>query len=100
MPGPRPKPTAQRIREGNPSHRPLNHEEPHPPPPTAEFDAAPLELADHPDAIAEWSRLAPMLRQAGQVTLADRATLVACCLEWDRYLVALREVHARGLLTK
>jgi P27 family predicted phage terminase small subunit len=91
-------PTAKRIREGNPSGRPLPADEPKPTPATPAFDVAPLELADHPDAVAEWARLAPMLRTAGQVSLVDRAALAAACLEWDRYLAAVRALHAQGLV--
>jgi P27 family predicted phage terminase small subunit len=92
-------PTARRLLEGNPGKRPINLEEPHPPPPEAGFDAPPPELDGHADAITEWARLAPMLRQAGQVTLADRTVLIAVCLEWDRYLMATREVAKQGLIT-
>jgi P27 family predicted phage terminase small subunit len=38
-----------------------------------------------------------MLRHAGQVTQADRAVLLALCLEWERYLTATSEVQKRGL---
>jgi P27 family predicted phage terminase small subunit len=98
MRGRKPKPTARRVLEGNASHRPLNLDEPKPAAPAADFDTAPIELADHPTAIAEWSRLAPLLRQAGQVTLADRSALIAVCLEWDRYLDATRQVAQHGLV--
>jgi P27 family predicted phage terminase small subunit len=98
MRGPKPKPTARRVLEGNASHRPLPADEPKPPAPAADFDAPPLELSDHPAAIAEWSRLAPMLRLAGQVTLADRSALIALCLEWDRYLDATKQVQKHGLV--
>jgi P27 family predicted phage terminase small subunit len=92
-------PTARRRLEGNPSGRPLNVAEPKPPP-SAEFNTAPLELAGHEVAIAEWTRLAPMLRTAGQVTLADRATLLACCLAWDQYLVAMRALGRSGFVVE
>lgn len=92
-------PTARRILEGNPAKRPINLEEPHPPPPEPTFDTPPGELDGHADAITEWGRLVPMLRKAGQITLADRTTLIAVCLEWDRYLLATREVAKAGLIT-
>ena len=94
-----PTPTARRILEGNPGKRPINAEEPKPPPPDEAFDLAPPELDGHADAITEWARLVPMLRRAGQITLAERPCLIAVCLEWDRYLMATREVATRGLLT-
>jgi len=98
--GPKPKPTARRRLEGNPSKRPLNAAEPTPPAPTADFDVTPPELTGHAYAIAEWGRLAPMLRRAGQVTVADRAALIAVCLEWDRYLDATSKVVTLGLVVQ
>jgi len=88
MKGRKPKPTAQKILEGNPGGRPLNLEEPQPPAPDASFDTPPSELAGLDAASREWRRLAPMLRAIRQVTEADRAALVALCIEWDRYLEA------------
>jgi P27 family predicted phage terminase small subunit len=46
-------------------------------------------------AIAEWRRLAPMLRRARQITEADRASLLALCIEWARYLEARDLAHPR-----
>jgi P27 family predicted phage terminase small subunit len=89
--------TARRLLEGNPSGRPINAAEPQPTPASADFDAVPRELDGHEDAATEWRRLAPMLRQAGQLTLVDRAALVAACLEWDMYLAAVRALQAGGL---
>jgi P27 family predicted phage terminase small subunit len=88
MRGRKPKPTARKRLEGNPA-------------PTAEaFDAPPEELLAHPRAAAEWRRLAPLLRQARQVTDADRAALIALCLEWDRYLEATAKIRTLGLVVK
>ena len=98
MRGRKPTPTVKRLLAGNPHHRPINAEEPKPPPVTAEFDAIPVELADHADAITEWKRLAPMLRHAGQITLADRSALIACCLAWDQFLDATRVLKRDGLI--
>ena len=86
--------------EGNPGHRALNDREPQPPAPDAAFDAPPHELAEHVTAAAEWRRLAPMLRQARQVTEADRGALIALCLEWGRYVDATKEVKRLGLVVK
>ena len=96
--GTKPKPTARRKLEGNASKRPLNDVEPTPPPPSEDFDVPPLELADHPTAITEWARLVPMLRKAGQITLAERSALIALCLQWDVYLDATRQVKKHGLV--
>jgi P27 family predicted phage terminase small subunit len=101
MRGRKPKPTARKVLEGNPGKRPLNAAEPQHPAPEAEaFDAPPDELRDHARASAEWRRLAPLLRQARAVTDADRAALLALCLEWDRYLEATQKIRVHGLVVK
>jgi len=101
MRGRKPKPTAQRQLEGNPGHRRLNAREPQPPAPdAATFDEPPPELAGQPLAAAEWRRLAPMLRQARQITEADRGALIALCLEWGRYIDATSKVQLLGLVVK
>lgn len=112
MRGRKPKPTAQRVLEGNPGKRPLNVNEPQPPPLVVNslpFDAAadttpehtaPDELADNARAIAEWQRLAPMLTRCKQITEADRAALIALCIEWSRYLDATQKVAVLGLVVK
>jgi P27 family predicted phage terminase small subunit len=97
MPSPKPKPTAQRKLEGNPGKRPYNHHEPTPPP-MADDGAIPVELDDNPIALTEWRRLVPMLRRARQVSEADRAALLALCLEWARYRAALVLITQRGLV--
>ena len=100
--GTKPKPTAVKILDGNPGKRRLNQAEPQPPGVTAAFDEPPPELAEDPGvpeslsvARAEWRRLAPMLRRCRQITEADRAALLALCLEWDRYLEARAKAHPR-----
>jgi P27 family predicted phage terminase small subunit len=96
--GPKPTPTTIRKRDGNPSHRPLNVREPQLPAPDVPFDDPPDALTNHPVARAEWMRLAPLLRKAGQITEADRSALVALCIEWDRYLDAMTRVQTLGLV--
>lgn len=99
MRGRKPKSTAQRRLEGNPGKRPLNTEEPQPP--TAEpdvFDEPPPELAHDATAAAEWRRCAPMLRQIRQVTDADRPALIAVCVEWSRYVRAIRKIEELGMV--
>lgn len=101
MKGRKPTPTATRRLEGNPGKRRVNAEEPVPPPPdAATFDAAPVELEGFPGAVAEWLRLAPMLRTCRQITAADRGALIALCLEWARYIDATRKVATLGLVVK
>ena len=98
MRGRPPKPTAQRVLEGNAGKRPINADEPQPPPLTEAFDTPPPELASDALAAAEWRRLAPMLRACRQISEADRAALIALCLEWGRYLTAMKRVHELGLV--
>jgi len=95
--GRKPTPTTTRRLAGNPSHRPLNPLEPDPP----ALDAwEPPEELETPAARAEWLRLVPMLRACRQITAADRGALVALCIEWSRYLEAMREVRTKGLILK
>ena len=76
--GRKPKPTMRRQLEGNPGKRPLNLDEPQPPTSAAAtYDVPPPMLEGDPEASAEWSRLAPMLRSCRQVTDADRSALAA-----------------------
>jgi P27 family predicted phage terminase small subunit len=96
--GPKPKPTWRRELDGNPGKRPGNPHEPTPPAPEDAFDAPPEEIAGVPRAAAEWARLAPMLRKGRQITEADRAALIALCLEWARYLEAIAKVSQPGTL--
>ena len=110
MRGRKPKSTAQRRLEGNAGKRGFNQVEPQPPPldaapatPAAVDDEAagiealvvPEEIADQPVAVAEWNRLAPMLKRIRQVTEADRGALLALCIEWARYIEAREKAYPR-----
>jgi P27 family predicted phage terminase small subunit len=92
-PGPRPKSSAQR-RLGPRSHHKVNDSEPQHDPPGHAFDVPPPELTGR--AADEWRRLAPLLRQARQVTEVDKSALVAACLEWATYLEASQRVAIAG----
>jgi P27 family predicted phage terminase small subunit len=96
--GTKPQPTWKRKLAGNPGRRPLNEREPQLPVPSAAFDETPAELQRFPAAIAEWQRLAPMLRLGRHITEADRGALVAVCLEWARYLDAMAQVAKSGMV--
>lgn len=97
MRGAKPQPTTLKRLRGNPGQRPLNDNEPEPPP----IDAwDPPDELDDPKARTEWARLVPMLRQCRQITVADRGALIALCIEWARYLDAMRHVRKRGLVVK
>jgi len=100
MRGRRPKPTARRRLEGNPSHRPLNLREPIGVTPGPEFDTPPEVLDGNVIAMHEWQRLAPALRAARAITESDRNALVAMCLEWARYIDATHKVRDLGMIIK
>jgi P27 family predicted phage terminase small subunit len=98
MRGRKPKPTQQRILEGNPSGRRLNVDEPRPPAPSEAPQDAPAEFEGLPLALAEWRRLMPMLTRLRVVSEADRGALVALCLEWSRYVTATQEIRRKGMI--
>jgi P27 family predicted phage terminase small subunit len=99
MRGRKPKPTAQRRLEGNPGKRPLPAAEVTPPTSLDAFTGdVPAELLEDPLAGEEWRRLAPMLTKVRLVTDADRASLIALCLEWSRYLEAIGKVRQLGMI--
>jgi len=86
MRGPPPKPTYLRILEGNPSKRPLNRNEPQPPP---------VETLDPPDylgghAATEWCRIVPGLSAMRLLTIADIPALAAYCVAYARWREARR----------
>ena len=74
MPGPSPKPTALRLLQGNPSHRPINRDEVFP---SADSGYCPKHLTRL--ARAEWRRVVPELKRVGLFTIVDRAALEAYC---------------------
>jgi len=101
MRGRKPTPTVTRLLRGNPGRRPVNDREPDLPAFGSDPRwASPTELEDNPRALLEWSRLAPMLQRCRQITEADRAALLALCLEWARYLDASSKVRTLGLVVK
>jgi P27 family predicted phage terminase small subunit len=95
--GTKPKPTARKKLEGNPGHRPLN---PHEPDFAPVAEAPPLELAADPLAVAEWVRLMPLLQRAHVITEGDRASLLALCQQWSRYLTANGSVSSKGMVVR
>jgi P27 family predicted phage terminase small subunit len=96
--GRKPLPSWRKRLEGNPGKRPLNKQEPQPP--DLIWETPPPEVAADLNAAAEWRRLVPMLRKGRQVSDADRAALMALCLEWAKYLEATDKVRVAGLVVK
>jgi len=97
MRGRKPKPTAQKVLEGNPGKRPLNPHEPDFPPPA---DTIPLELEGDAHALKEWARLSPLLESARVTTEADRGSLVALCQQWSQYLEATQRIRTSGMVVR
>ena len=91
-PGPAPKPTAQKIREGNPGRRPLNDDEPKPPVP---ISLAPPEWLDD-IAKDEWRRLAEELESQNMLTTWDTQTFAAYCESYSMYRQAVVGVRKDG----
>jgi P27 family predicted phage terminase small subunit len=66
----------------------LNLREPKVAPAPPDFDAPPRELQGDELACAEWTRVAPLLRQVGVLTIAERSCLIALCQQWSVYQTA------------
>ncbi len=92
MANPRPKPTAIRILEGNPSRRPLPQREPKP---DRTMPVPPVVLGAI--AMEEWHRMAPELQRIGVLTMADRTNLAAYCKLYERWVLAEQKVNEEGL---
>src|SRR5262245_40857339 len=98
--GRRPQSNAMKALRGNPGKRRLNADEPKVQAADVSFDTPPSELGHDQVAVAEWERLAPMLRVCGLVSMGDRTVLLALCREWSRYLEACDKVTQLGMIVK
>ena len=78
--GRKPKPTAIKVLEGNPGHRPLNKNEPKP---VKKAPSCPKSL--EPEAKKAWRRLAPQLERMGVLTEVDRDAFAAYCTAYARW---------------
>lgn len=96
--GRKPLPSSAKKLGGNAGRRPLNLREPVMPLPAT--DAAPAELVGDIVALAEWQRLAPLLRTSKTMTDGDSGSLVALCQQWSRYLEATGKIGTAGLVVK
>ena len=93
--GRRPTPTKLRVLRGNPARRPLNAAEPAPDPAPV---TAPTWLAGA--ALAEWTRLAPILHRLGLLTEIDGAALATYCQAWARWREAEDQITKFGMVIK
>ena len=97
--GRRPIPIALKILRGNPGKRRLGIE-PTIAPVDETFDTPPPELDGNDRARAEWQRVAPLLRESGLATQAEKSTLTALCLEWSAYLDAQDKLRQSRLVKR
>lgn len=96
-PGPRPKPTHLKIREGNPGKRALNEREPQPPK-VKKTPRAPAHLSK--DAQREWRRVAKILTEQNVVSVLDLPGLEAYCVCYAQWVEANAQVGKLGAIVK
>ena len=85
------KPTALRVLEGNPGHRPLPQNEPKP---AAAIPDPPPHL--HAYAVEKWNELAPRLAALDLLTDLDGAILGAFCDSYARWRIASEMIAAKA----
>ena len=93
MPGPKPKPTALKLVEGNPGKRPLPKSEPKPAPIKPRIPGY-LGL----DGRRHWKDLASKLERLGILTEIDQDVLGLYCDAFDRWRVAERALRREGVV--
>ena len=91
----KPKPTALRLIEGNPSRRPFNKKEPKPAP---VIPKCPRHLNDA--AKIEWKRTAKKLHKLGLLTEIDGPQLALYCQAWGRWVEAEDELKKHSTIVK
>ena len=93
--GRKPKPTALKILNGNPGHKPLNKREPQP------RQTVP-RCPGHLDEVAkrEWRRVIREVRGMGMITALDRVGLAVYCVLWSRWVTAEEQLAKTGLIIK
>lgn len=93
--GPAPKPSALRVLEGNPGHRPINRSEPKPRPIAPKCPSW-LDA----EAKREWRRIAPALERLGLLTEIDGAALAGYCQSYARWRQCQQVLAKDGLTFK
>jgi P27 family predicted phage terminase small subunit len=87
-----PIPTAISIARGNPGKRPININEPQPPP----ADCTPPEtLSDV--GVEKWLELTDLLTKMGVFTLADRSAIERYCLLHEQWMIVVKYVRENGM---
>jgi P27 family predicted phage terminase small subunit len=98
MRGRKPTPSALKAIGPRSHHKTTPGDEPATEDPGVAFDTPPPELVGA--AAAEWTRLAPLLRQRRQIDESDRSALHALCVEWAIYKDATRKMLEAGFVVK
>lgn len=93
--GRKPKPTAQKILEGNPGKRKLNTNEPKP---AKKAPTCPKWLDE--EAKREWRRLSKHLESIGVLTEVDMTAFVGYCQAYARWKEAEEFVSKHGAIIK
>lgn len=91
MRGRKRKPTRLKLLEGNPGRRPLNDQEPQPPPALLEPPAELPKIARD-----EWHRLGKKLYELGMLTDLDQTIMEAYCYSYAKWKNALKEMGELG----
>lgn len=91
--GRRPKPTALKILEGNPGHRPLNQHEPQA---TPGEPVMPKGMSK--EAKREWKRVVPQLLDMGVLSVIDASALEAYCEAYAEFKQADKLIQTEGLV--
>jgi P27 family predicted phage terminase small subunit len=95
MTGRPPKPTAVKIAEGNPGHRPLNKREPKP-----EVGAPPCPKDLIGPARKEWDRVVRLLKPTGVLARTDLAVLEMYCDSYATWKKTRAYIERLGPLVK
>ena len=89
--GRKPKPTAIKVLQGNPGHRPLNKKDPMP---KGRLPHCPDWLED--DAKKEWKRLGKVLAEMGMLTNLDMMAFAGYCQAYARWKGAEEFITQHG----
>lgn len=95
MTGPKPKPTALKLLQGNPGKRGLNKNEPKPQRGAPDKPGWLTELAS-----SEWDHIVPLLLNMGVLATADGAALANYCQSYARMIQAEAEIDRVGIVVE
>ena len=87
-----PIPTTISIARGNPGKRPINIDEPKPPP----ADCTPPETLSEV-GVEKWIELTGLLSNMGVFTLADRSAIERYCLIHEQWMHVVKHVRQHGM---